>query len=539
MKSPFIRLLLIFTLLERVSLTQIPVFYKSKRWIGWLSIGSFLVLITNPAVGQERKEIRDSLYSSLLKETRMIEVLLPKSYRVGSAEKYGVVYKLDGEWDTWLLPGSYDFAVGAGFVPENIFVRIPNTYKNGVNLRDRDLTPSQVKEYSQLNELPISGGADNFRAFLREELIPYINKNYPSNGENTLVGGSLAGLFTIYTFLKDAHLFNSYVAVEPAMHWDNKYVNKLLTQELDNLSLLENTTLWIAGREGRPYEYMGIAQLDSILQKKAPKGLLWKSAAYPNETHYSAQYKGYYDGFKFIYSGYVNTIEYHPMNGILLKDQPITLVINTDTSALHYTTNGTIPTASSAKLTYSLPLSAPTQLRIQSFGHRSDYNKTISGHFIAGKVLAGRGKLKEGIAQGLHYSIFEGDWETLPDYKQLTPVQSGKIQNKLEIKPFNQKTNHAFLIEGNMEVSTEGYYFFIIDSAHEVKVYVGNQLIIDGNGEKSNSKLSYVLPLGKGLHPLRVEVLQKKSGNKPNFKIYHQKKLQKKREWWENEYLSF
>jgi hypothetical protein len=94
------------------------------------------------------------------------------------------------------------------------------------------------------------------------------------------------------------------------------------------------------------------------------------------------------------------------------------------------------------------------------------------------------------------------------------------------------------LIEGNIEVSTEDYYIFMIDSAYKSKVYVGDHLIIYGNGE-ANGRLSYVVPLGKGFHPLRVELLLKKSGNKPNFKIYHQNKRQEKSEWWENEFWGF
>lgn len=225
---------------------------QNKLKLHAIGVTVLFFYIVNIALGQERVEIRDSLYSDVLQEQRIFEVLLPKSYKADSSKKYGVVYKLDGEWDTWLLPGSYDFAVGAKFVPENIFVRIPNIYSPKIDTRDRDLTPTQVKEYN-----PNTGGADNFRSFLKNELIPYINKKYPSNGENTLVGGSLAGMFTIYTLLKDPELFKSYVAVEPAMHWDNRYVNKLASETLEHLPNLENTTLWIAGREGGPYENIG------------------------------------------------------------------------------------------------------------------------------------------------------------------------------------------------------------------------------------------------------------------------------------------
>ena len=47
---------------------------------------------------------------------------------------------------------------------------------------------------------------------------------------------------------------------------------------------------------------MGIAQFESLLVLKAPKNLHWKVASYPNETHFSAIWKGIYDGLKFTYT---------------------------------------------------------------------------------------------------------------------------------------------------------------------------------------------------------------------------------------------
>jgi predicted alpha/beta superfamily hydrolase len=205
----------------------------------------FFCIFFNPGLyGQERQVIKDSIYSHVLKEIRVIEVLLPNGYKGGSGEKYGVAYKLDGEWDRWLIPGSYDFAVGASFVPDQIFVRIPNRYKDGVNLRVRDFFPRKEPRVDS-----VQSGADKFRSFLRDELLPYINKNYSTNGESTLVGASLAGLFTIYTFLKEPQLFKSYVTVDPSLWWENEYISELALKTFPSMQELDGTTLWIAGRQ--------------------------------------------------------------------------------------------------------------------------------------------------------------------------------------------------------------------------------------------------------------------------------------------------
>ena len=46
--------------------------------------------------------------------------------------------------------------------------------------------------------------------------MPYINRKYKGATDgHTLYGGSLGGLFVMYTFLNDPALFTSYIAIDP------------------------------------------------------------------------------------------------------------------------------------------------------------------------------------------------------------------------------------------------------------------------------------------------------------------------------------
>ncbi|MEJ2627223.1 MAG: alpha/beta hydrolase-fold protein, partial [bacterium] len=133
------------------------------------------------AVAQEFSTIRDSIYYEAQKEQRMLEIILPQNYNPESKEKYEVIYILDGEWNISLVPYIHDFARNEGFIPPAIFVGLPNVYPKGQNQRDRDFLPMNA--------------ADEFLAFIENDVIPYVESKYPANGERTLYGHSYGGLF--------------------------------------------------------------------------------------------------------------------------------------------------------------------------------------------------------------------------------------------------------------------------------------------------------------------------------------------------------
>ena len=331
----------------------------------------FCVLVTSTVIfgavnasAQEWPGIRDSLYSDVLKETRRLQVVLPKSYEQKKDARYEVLYILDGEWYMEQIPFIYNFTVSARFAPENIFVLIPNTYREGANLRDRDFSPTKV------NGDPISGGADNFHAFLKDELIPYIEKKYPTNGQRSLVGSSFSRLFSVYAFVKDPEVFQSYISSDPNLNWDNNYVSKLAAGKLPSFGDVEST-LFFAGLVNTS-KGMGSKTMDSVFRAKAPPGLHWKFIEYPNETHYSVQHKAFYDGMRFSHEGYSATpVEFHPMNGIVKPGSPLKIFVQNENPYARFTTDGTEPTAASPVLKRGdSMIEQPGKLRIKTFTNR-------------------------------------------------------------------------------------------------------------------------------------------------------------------------
>ena len=129
--------------------------------------------------GQQAPAISDSLNSTALKDIRYFQVYLPNDYKAGSTAKYDVIYVLDGEWNTQITLQMSQYLANQGLIPPNIVVSIPNKYKDNVNMRERDFSPTHIADS------PVSGGGDSFLAFLKNEMLPYINKNYPFSQGNT------------------------------------------------------------------------------------------------------------------------------------------------------------------------------------------------------------------------------------------------------------------------------------------------------------------------------------------------------------------
>lgn len=101
-----------------------------------------------------------------------------------------------------------------------IVVGIPNTE------RRRDLVFASTRK-EDLEVAPHCGGSGRFRDFIRTELKPEIAKRYRVTAESAVVGESFAGLFVVETFLLEPTLFDTYVAIDPSMWWNDYSITKV------------------------------------------------------------------------------------------------------------------------------------------------------------------------------------------------------------------------------------------------------------------------------------------------------------------------
>jgi predicted alpha/beta superfamily hydrolase len=461
----------------------------------------FSFLVNSPYLVAQEKN--DSLYSVILKEKRFLQVYLPDNY--STDKKYDVLYLLDGEMLSRFVAPIALFSEENELMPQVIIIGIKNNYWYDTNLnsRDRDFLPKKV------DGSPLSGGADNFIQFLKEELIPYIQAKYSTTENKILFGHSYGGMFTIYTFLTNPQIFNSYIASDPALWWNEGYVLKLAERNIQSLSH-ETKTLFVGGRNGGIYEAFGIKDLESLLTKKAPGNLRWETVSNVDEHHGSVRLKNIYDGLKFTYFGYSSfMVDFFPMSGILLKDKPVPILLYSTylniNPGIRYTTDGSDPDVKSPRFDYGTMVSAPSIFTLKQFSNFGP-DKIMKGTFILGDRFAPLINLTGIDSGGFHYEYYELNLSNNPIGKGSKPLLQGILNNNFNLNNFTTKSPFTCLIEGFLKCGTEGYYTFFIEADTLAKFYIDNKLLmtVDLSMDKLSGK-SFVLPLAKGFHQIRIE----------------------------------
>ncbi|MGI8898440.1 MAG: alpha/beta hydrolase-fold protein [Pyrinomonadaceae bacterium] len=272
------------------------------RFVAFPGVFVFLLLFSS-AVFAQAPAIPDvttlRLKSDVLGEERTILVRTPAGYEAGN-QRYPVLYLTDGDAHIGHTGATIEFLSRNGRMSELIVVGITNTD------RTRDLSPTNVKTAAAGGnglQFPTSGGADKFLKFIETELIPEIEKRYRVQPYRILAGHSLGGLFTVHAMLSRPELFNSYIAVSPALNWDNQVAVKRAEDFFKTRKELDRTLYFSLGHEPGPIED-AFHQFKQVLGKNQTKGFEWEAQEMTDEDHGSVVLRSHYFGLRKVYNGW-------------------------------------------------------------------------------------------------------------------------------------------------------------------------------------------------------------------------------------------
>ena len=217
-----------------------------------------------------------TIESKALGETRRINVYRAPAWEEAEGAARPVLYMPDGgiAEDFLHVAGLLQVSTGNGTMRPFLLVGVENTE------RRRDMTgPTTSDEDRKI--APRVGGSAAFRTFVRDELMPAIKSRYRTTGETAIVGESLAGLFVVETLLLEPALFDTYIAFDPSVWWNN---GKLVDDAPGLVRAAAGTrkTVYLAnGADAGSDEQM--RRLTEALATEP--GITWTYHAMPDEKH--------------------------------------------------------------------------------------------------------------------------------------------------------------------------------------------------------------------------------------------------------------
>lgn len=163
---------------------------------------------------------------------------------------YPVLYILDGNAT---FPSSVNIAqsIGAGSTKLGLdplmIVAVGYAQQKTFDVKKRayDYTPKPSAEFQAQGKYKY-GGADQFIAFLNDELKPEIAKQFPINSQQqSIYGHSFGGLFVLYHFFQKPEAFQRYIAASPSLWFDQgmlfQKLNHWQSQKQSNSPMLLTT----------------------------------------------------------------------------------------------------------------------------------------------------------------------------------------------------------------------------------------------------------------------------------------------------------
>ena len=176
---------------------------------------------------------------------------------------------------------------------------------------------------------------------------------------------------------------------------------------------------------------------------------------------------------------------------------------------IRYTLDESEPDEDAAEYTGALSLETGTMVRCAYFQESRRVSSVVSRNFY--KVKPRPSQELSGPAPGLNYTYFQGEWETLPEFAALTPVQSGNSPT-FDLGLQQRPEDFAVRYSGYILVPEDGVYTFFVASDDGSRLWIGDILVVDNDGLHGSQTESGRIALAWGLHPIAVGFFQRTGG---------------------------
>ena len=231
---------------------------------------------------------------------RSYQIVVGPPYKPEPGKKFATIYVLDGYWDFPLVNGMRGALHYDKVIPDIMIVGIGYTGKKPDDpeihkLRPSDFTPTENPKREG------SGKAPEFLRFIESELFPFIEARYPSDPEHRVITGvSFGGLLALYALLEKPELFYGYVAITPALRWDDQWLSKRQREHAKTHPQLNERVFLAVGEDEEPEVVtIGRAFMKQMEQSRY-KDLALRSRIIEGERHAGLKHEAYNRGLRHV-----------------------------------------------------------------------------------------------------------------------------------------------------------------------------------------------------------------------------------------------
>lgn len=255
-----------------------------------------MIMFVGPSMmAQQTKQIvigeKFKLHSEILGGEREIYISLPPKYNE-HVEDYPVVFVLEAEFLFETTKSITQLLAMRSEMPSSIIVGIPNN------------TPEDRHEYTIS---PHGGRVYDHLKFFRNELIPYIEKNYRANKHRTIIGLSPTTGLVFEAFWGEPDLFTGYIGLTTHLAWnprkDVKMIDKLISGITDPNHPKSAIYFVTADKDVNrtAYAQQEYAEAAEKLEDLPKGNVRFKLEVLKDEEHYAVVPIGIRNAFKLIY----------------------------------------------------------------------------------------------------------------------------------------------------------------------------------------------------------------------------------------------
>jgi len=194
---------------------------------------------------------------------------------------------------------------------------------------------------------------------------------------------------------------------------------------------------------------------------------------------------------------------------IFIDRLPFTITPEMRNSDVRYTTDGSDPAAGSPLAGGDLTLTESGTVSARGFRDGKPVSPVSRASFT--KVAPLPPRSVEGLAPGVAFRYYQGEWDTIPDFGRLVPVKEGRLRN-VGISS-TRPENYGFLFEGFIAVPVRGIYSFFTDSDDGSRLFVDDRAVVENDGLHGMTEKQGAVALEAGLHALRIAYFNKTGGS--------------------------